>query len=131
MNRIFVGDFVLLGTDGFILGCQQCAITSTLHLTNYFTARLSIIADGLALRSCSRNLAVPIRLSMIASNSCILHYYYRPVKHCSLKKSFLMQVLMGQEFASNSAAAVCPKLLVVKNLERTSLFSLSTRLHSS
>jgi hypothetical protein len=50
--------------------------------------------------------------------------YYRPVNPCSLKKSFLMQVLMGQEFASNSAAAVCPKLLVVKNLERTFPFRL-------
>jgi len=41
-----------------------------------------------------------------------------------LEKSFLMQVYRAQEFASNSAAAVCPKLLVVKNLERTFPFRL-------
>ena len=99
------------------MASQASASARALNLTIYFTASIKH-------REPLKWPSSPFCFVNDRLNSCILHPYYRPVKHCSLKKSFLMQVLMGQEFASNSAAAVCPKLLVVKNLERTFPFRL-------
>ncbi len=54
MNRIFVGDFILLGTDGFVdaMASQATASARSFNLTIYFTA----VLPG----SCSSNLAVPL-----------------------------------------------------------------------